>query len=228
MKRDVWLEEFRAKTGRLVWYGLATLMILGIIFKIYQHQRDKALRAEPRKIYKATPWPPENSVKKTSERTEKAAVSQDFATPTPVVTQETHQDSEGAMPLESESSESDGYVESTVSREESEGTKDDGAAKARAEWEAQQAKLKERLAETDALLNESKAIVEEGITSLQQAGPILANHLNSLSPEEQVAFLEQTRKTFMSQLPPNADSDGIETAWQTFLDLLTQHGYEPK
>ncbi len=228
MKRDVWLEEFQAKAGRLVSYGLLTLAILFIIFTAYQHQRDKALRAEPRKVYKAAPWSPENSAKKPATGTGKAAVSQDVATPTPVVTQETHQHPEGEMPLESEPSESDGTVESTVSQEEPENTEDTDAAKARAEWEAQQAKLKERLAETDALLNESKAIVEEGLASLQQAGPILANHLNSLSQEEQVAFLEQTRKTFMSQLPPDADSEGIETAWQTFLDFLSQHGYEPK
>ncbi len=160
MKRDVWLEEFRAKWTRIVFYILGVMIIFSFCSSVYQHQRDKALRAEPRKVYKAAPRPPENSV-------------------------------------------------------------DTDAAKARAEWEAQQAKLKERLAETDALSNAIKAI-------LQQAAPILANHLNSLSQEEQVAFLEQTRKTFMSQLPPDADSEGIETAWQAFLDFLSQHGYEPK
>ena len=94
--------------------------------------------------------------------------------------------------------------------------------------------LKAKKAEVDQSLAEGDAILSQARKTMNQAAPILANHLNTLSPEEQRAFLNQVRKQMYSQSPPvvqelmDADPEVGEKAWQTFLDLLSENGYQPK
>lgn len=201
------------------------LLCIGITISIgrsiYEHQRDKSLRAAPVKIYKTTPEVNKTTIKKTNGVVETPTdldATKSFIDPN-----ETRTPSESKTPTVSESSlprREDALTDASESSVSSE-----DAEKAKADQSKRQADLKKRIAETDALLEESRAVVSDGKASLHQAGTLLANHLNSLSKEDQVAFLEETRKALMGEVPSDADPEIIEKSWQTYLDMLSDSGY---
>lgn len=224
------LKVKKHKNGRRFLTPVSILLVvlcLAIIFSVcrriyYGHLRDKTLRASPVKVYNA---PPEARPSLIKDRTDENVESN-----------ETSLSSKTLSGNESLSSEtlSDNDVlsspESSLSSREDEVMDTTGKPKKNPEAEKaeREAALEKRRAETDALLEEASTIVEEGIISLNQVAPQLANYLNSLSKEEQANFLEQSKKTYMSYLPSDANQDTIDEMWQTFLELLDEHGYQPK
>ncbi len=200
---------------------LCVAITISIGRSIYEHQRDKALRAEPVKIYKTTPWVNKTTTKETNGVVETPAdldATKSFIDPN-----ETRTPSESETPIVSESSLPRREDDLTDAPEKSESSED--AEKAKADQSERQAALKKRFAETDALLEEGRKVVADGKASFHQAGTLLANHLNSLSREDQVAFLEETRKALMDKIPSDADTETIEKGWKRYLDMLSDSGY---
>ncbi len=206
---------------------LGVMITFSVCRRIYEHQRDKAFRAEPVKVYKTTPQSAKPAIKETTKVEDADNVVSDPAS-APMESDKIRDSSESESAIVSESRFPDRGDEATDASEKSKNSEDAEKAKAeQAEQAERRAALQKRLAETDALLEEAYSVIEDGKASLHQAGIPLANHLNSLSIEQQVTFLEQTRTQFRSQLPKEADPVAIEKGWQMYLDMLAEAGYTP-
>ena len=158
---------------------LCVAIIISGARRIYEHQRDKTLL----KIYKTTPWIDKTTKKETTQVGGTSAIDLDT---TNSIEDETGTLSESDPPVVSDSSLPRREDEFTNASEKPENSGDDERTKA--EQIERQAALQKRFAETDALLEEANTIVVDGKASLDQAGTALANYLNTLSREEQVAF----------------------------------------
>lgn len=201
---------------------LCVVIAFSVCRRIYEYQRNKALRAAPVTIYKTTPMPANPAIKKTTKvgTTDNLVPVPTSASMEPDKTQDS---SEVESAIVSESSVPDPEGEAMDASEKSENSED--AEEANAEEAERQAALQKRFAETDALLEEANTIVGDGKASLHQAGTALANFLTSLPREKQVTFLEETRRSLMSKLPSDADQEAIEKGWQMYLDMLSEAGY---
>lgn len=224
MKQDTSYERTKQKYFRAVCYLLGAMILYAVGSETYYHYRRKALQREMeiRKVYKPIGLPNKSSVEK-SDRvgdSDTSGIRAAAKTSPPLFDAETDRthaetstggsgdDSEKSVPV------SEGSVDSAGVETE---TQSPGSVS-----------LKERLAETDALLEEANALLEESRASTIEFAPLLVDRLNSLSREEQVAVLEQTRSAFFKEKPSDADPAGIDAGWQLFLEVLTEHGYQPK
>ena len=208
--------------------------IAGTVFGLYKYYKLKQMQKTPIKVYKAVSPPSQK---------ERARVNTS-ASPR-VVTTDTDSSSETRLPstppantaveensklrLENETPAPRTHRDSAAAAPDSEEQKpaaDEEARKVDEMLKAKKAEVDQALAEGDALLSQARK-------TMNQAAPILANHLNTLSSEEQRAFLNQVRSQMYSQSPPavqeimDANPEAGEKAWQTFLDLLSENGYQP-
>ena len=218
-------ERTKQKYFKWTCYLLGAMIIFSVVTQIHQHYRRKALERELeiKKVYQTIQLPTKSSGEKdksgvnsdTSDSLEEAEMS------LPLFDKETHR-TQGETSAELRTG---GTEDSSVVSEESGNIEIAGDETDLLEPGST---LAERFAETDALLEEADAIIAEGMASIGQGSAIVVNHLNSLSREEQRAFLEQARRDFIRQLPNDADPAAINTGWQMFLDVLTENGYQPK
>lgn len=94
-------------------------------------------------------------------------------------------------------------------------------------------RLKAKKAEVDQSLVDGDTLLDQARNTINQAVPILVNHLNSLSSEEQIKFLNQVRSQMYSASPPELqelmdnDPELEEKTWQTFLGRLQDNGFDP-
>jgi len=72
---------------------------------------------------------------------------------------------------------------------------------------------------------------------MREAMPMVADHLNTLSTEEQIEMLEQVKTTMLSQalqFPPELQEaleeyeyNVVEEGWRMYLEMLAEAGYTP-
>lgn len=224
MKDETGYERTKQKYFRVVCYLLGALILYSVGSETYYHYRRKALQREMeiRKVYKTIGVPNKSSVEKPGRvgDTDTSGIRAAAKTSPPLFDAETDR-------THAETSTGGSGEDSEKSVPVSEGSVDTAGVETENQSPGS-VSLKERLAETDALLEEANAVVKEGWASMDAAAPLLVDRLNSLSREEQVTFLEQTRRALGTSVPSDADPADIEAGWQLFLDLLTEHGYQPK
>ena len=98
--------------------------------------------------------------------------------------------------------------------------------------EEQRQAWEKRKAEINETIEIGKEALEEASDMLDQVIPPLANHLNTLSIEEQRTFLKQMETMMYSQMPPESQDlfkehpEYIDEGWKQILDKLAEHGYE--
>ena len=221
------------KKGRPYLYVfLALIFIVSMTFGIQKlyvlNQRQKA----PIKVYKAVP--PLTQEKRASVKISASppVLTTDTSSQTPLhsTPADTAVGETSKQRLENETPAPATHTASAAADPDSEKQKSAADEEARKVDEM----LKAKKAEVDQALAEGEALLSQARKTMNQAGPILANHLNTLSPEEQGAFLNQVRTQMYSQSPHgvqelmDADSEVEEKAWQTFLDILSENGYQPK
>ena len=108
-------------------------------------------------------------------------------------------------------------------------------AKGAADEEARKVaeRLKAKKAEVDQMLADGDALLDQARNTVNRAVPILVNHLNSLSSEAQIKFLNQVRSQMYSASSPELqelmdnDPELEEKTWQTFLGRLRDNGFDP-
>lgn len=116
----------------------------------------------------------------------------------------------------------------TQSASESPAASEQGSEKQKDAEEEKARKLLEEYKAEKAIVNQMLAdggeLLIQARNTINQAMPILANHLNTLSPEKQTEFLNHVRTRIHNLSPPEVqelmdkDPDLAEKAWQTFLD----------
>ena len=198
---------------------------------IYTHQKPK----EPIKIYRAVEpsIPLGNAHKKIpANGSTQGKTDTDSSSETPTTSPQT----EGIVIEENSSTEPKGETSASTTQNVSETpVSSEQEAKRAADEEARKVaeRLKAKKAEVDQLLADGDALLDQARNTVNQAVPILANHLNTFSREEQREFLNQVRTQMLSQFPPEVlelfdnDPELEKKAWQNFLDLLHVHGFDP-
>ncbi len=216
-------------------YILSFLLITSIslvIFGFYKHYKFKQMQNSPVKIYKAVPSPFQEkraSVKTSASppvlTTDTSSQTRLHSTPADTdVKENSDQRLENEIPAPSTDS---AAAASQPNSDKQTSTTDEEARKVTE-------MLKARKAEVDQSLAEGEAMLSQARQTMNQAAPILANHLNTLSPEEQRAFLNQVHSQMYHKSSPELQTlmdnkpEIIEQGWQTFLDLLYENGYQPK
>lgn len=223
------------KSIRPYLYILAALIfIVSITFGLQKLYVLKQRQKAPIKVYKAVPAPSqeERARVNTSASPRVVTTETDTSSQTPLhsMPADTAVEENSALPLENETPVPATQSASAAAEPDSEKQKSAADEEARKVDEM----LKAKKAEVDQALAEGDAILSQARRTMNQAAPILANHLNTLSPEEQRAFLNQVRTQMSSQSSPvvqefmDANPEAEEKAWQTFLDLLSENGYQPK
>lgn len=87
-------------------------------------------------------------------------------------------------------------------------------------------------AETERLLIEGDMIQRKAIESMNQAIPVVVDHLNSLSVEDQQTFLAEVKTQILSHTPPELQKlyaqnpELKDKGYELFLQLLRENGYE--
>ncbi len=211
---------------------VAVFITAGISFWYFGHHHpaQKSLKAEPKKVYKATtPMTPKTQTveERSTETTTHADEAETFVTPLVPDTENTDAPS---------SPEQSGLPENAGRSGDTPVSEGEAAAehKHTASKEEQEAS-KKLLAEAEKALENAKQIRKEGLEMMREAMPIVANHLNTLSTEEQIKTLRQLKTTMSSQVslyPPEfraliEESDVVEEGWRMYLDMLAEAGYTP-
>ena len=216
-------------------YILSFLLITAIslaIFGFYKHYKFKQLQKAPIKVYKAVPSPfqekranVKTSVSPPVLTTDTSSQTRFHSTPADTdVKENSDQRLENEIPAPSTDS---AAAASHPNSDPQTPTTDEEARKVAEMLKARKAEVDQSLAEGDAMLSQARR-------TMNQAAPILANHLNTLSPEEQRAFLNQVHSQMYRKSSPELQAlmdnkpEIIEQGWQTFLDLLYENGYQPK
>ncbi len=102
------------------------------------------------------------------------------------------------------------------------------------EQEEQEASKKLK-AEAEAVLELAKQTQKESLELMREAMPIVVNHLNTLSQDEQRELLQQTKTTMANQIsqypselqPFIEEFNIVEEGWRMYLDMLAEYGYTP-
>lgn len=212
-------------------YRVPTYLILLLLgaatFWYFGHHRpaQKILKAEPKKVYpsvtpqtqKAGTLPAELHSADTSPHTHEEdtpLVSDTEHTATPLSPKQSDL-RENAEPKEDTASSPNSEATThthTLSKEEQE---------ARQQWK------------TD-IENELEQIQKETFEILREAMPIIVEHLNTLPPDKQQAFLKETKTEMfnhLQQIPEleylRDNPEFIEKGWKMYLDMLAEAGYTP-
>ena len=200
-------------------------------FRIYTHQKPK----EPIKIYRAVEpsIPRENAHEKMpANGSTQGQTDTDSSSETPTTSPQT----EGIVIEENPSTEPEKETSASTTQNVSETpVSSEQGAKGAADEEARKVaeKLKAKKAEVDQSSVDGDALLDQARNTINQAVPILVNHLNSLSSEEQIKFLNQVRSQMYSASPPELqelmdnDPELEEKTWQTFLERLRDNGFDP-
>ena len=91
--------------------------------------------------------------------------------------------------------------------------------------------LEAEAAETEKLMAAGDMIQQQAIETMNQAIPMVVNHLNTLSIEEQQAFLKQVKDQMVSLAPPEVqklyaqDPDLADKGYELFLEKLRENGW---
>ena len=226
-------EREMLKRNRAVTAYIFFIIILGIgIGWFFGHHRSaqKMLNAEPAKIYKAVePLKPKDQPSNIRETTTSTHVHEEDASVTSPISDMENKDTD-LNPAQSNLSENTKVDRDTPTSQENKKHKHEEAVSK----EAREAS-KKLLAEAEKALEEAKQIQKEGLEMIRETMPIVANHLNTLSTEEQIETLRQLKTTMLnqtSQFPPELQSlieehNVIEEGWKMYLDMLAEAGYTP-
>ena len=215
----------------IVVFSLVTLLGIGIGWYLgHRRPAQEMLNAEPVRIYKAVePLKPKTQSPNTREATTFTHTHEEDTSVTPSVSDMENTDAN----LNSEQSDlSDNAKRSediTVSEKQEETEHEHTQSK-----EEQEAS-KKLMAEAEKALESAKQIQKEGLEMMREAMPIVANHLNTLSTEEQIEMLRQLKTTMLSQAsqyPPELRSlieehNVVGEGWKMYLDMLAEAGYTP-
>ena len=107
-------------------------------------------------------------------------------------------------------------------------TADDTAA-----FEQPLAELEEVAAETEAALEDAALIREQAMQTIGQAIPMIVDHLNALSAEDQQDFLAEVRSQMVNLAPPEVQTlyaqnpELKDQGYTLFLEMLRENGYKP-
>lgn len=196
---------------------------------IYTHQKPK----EPIKIYQAVePSIPLGNAQEKMPANGSTQGKTDSSSETPTTSPQT----ESIVIEENPSTEPESETSASTTQNVSEApVSSKQEAKRAADEEARKVaeRLKAKKAEVDQLLADGDALLDQARNTVNQAIPILVNHLNSLSSEEQIKFLNQLRRQMYSGSPPalqelmDNDPELEEKTWQTFLGRLRDNGFDP-
>lgn len=217
--------------NRTFYTGISLLILLGfgIGWFYFGHRRtQEILNAKPIKIYKAVdPLKTQTQPSNTREVLTSTHVHEQGTSLTPPISDmentDTNSNSEQSDLLKNTKE-----VRDTPTFQENEEHEHEDAV-SKEEREAS----KKLLAEAEKALEEAKHIQKEGLEMMREAMPIVANHLNTLSKEEQIEMLKQLKTTMLSQtsqFPPELQSlieehNVIEEGWKIYLDMLAEAGY---
>ncbi len=210
---------------------LLVLLAMGIGWYLGHHRpAQEALKTKPVKIYKTVEPPPQKLPMSptTSTTTPTHAHEADTSVTPPIP--DTENTNASSNPEQSDLSENTEVSGDTPIPQENEEHKHEDAV-SKEEREAS----KKLLAEAERALESAKQIQKEGLEMMREAMPIVANHLNTLSTEEQIEMLKQLKTTMLSQtsqFPPELqslieDHNVIEEGWKMYLDMLAEAGYTP-
>lgn len=213
---------------------LVIIILVGLVFAVLAFHKSNQMKKEPIKVYKPVHSPQQKASEKvpadrsTVEITDSNSIfgAQTDALPVENTPSEDFSDTDFETPEATAQSVSE-YSE--PSEPNSDQQKDDTNEEARKLAEH----LKVKKAEINQMLREAEQLSSQAQNTLNQAAPILVNHLNSLSSQEQSEFLNQVRTQMLSQFPPEVrelfdkNPDLEKKAWQNFLDLLQSRGFDP-
>ena len=198
------------------------------LYKVYQ--LEKQMASEPVKIYKPTELPNQRelSVEKAPTANSKVEASDASSQPPSTDSDPVEADSETSPEMNSlESAAENGSEVATSSEDEAD------QQEARDDEVPLTNMLADKKAEVEQMLAEGDAAVEQAKRSMNQVAPILISHLNTLSVEEQAAFLNTVRSQMFSHSPPEvqevmkANPEYEEQGWQLLLEILRENGYKP-
>ena len=197
----------------------------------WSYKVKKQMASEPVKIYKLTELPNQRelSVEKAPAANSKVEASDASSQPPSTDSDPVEADSETSPETNSlESAAENGSEAATSSEDEAD------QQEARNDEEVPLTNiLADKKAEVEQMLAEGDAALEQAMRSMNQAAPILISHLNTLSVEEQTAFLNTARSRMFIDSPPEvqeimkANPEYQEQGWQLFLKILRENGYEP-
>ncbi|MDE0084425.1 MAG: hypothetical protein OXU23_01835 [Candidatus Poribacteria bacterium] len=201
-------------------YRVLTYLIFGLlgatIFWYFGHYRpaQKILKAEPVKKYNTvTPIKPKTQPSKTLG---------------PITSHSSEEDT-----LEADAP-ADQSRNTSVSQGKDQQEKE-GAEHKHLQSKEEQEAPKKLKAEADEALQLVQQTQKESIELMREAMPIVVNHLNTLSQDEQRELLQQTKTAManqISQYPPELqplidDFNILEEGWKMYLDMLAEYGYTP-
>ncbi len=224
------------KKWRPVFIILTPVMLITMSWIFIQGHLEKRNQTRaPRKVYKIIQKSPPNVDEETSVNSSEEVLieTEDVEMP---LNQESRETEDVEMPLNQESRETDSERTPTIPNEsvnaddEAANTDDEVANERRG---AERAALEAWNAEIDEALAESVEIQEEAKAAIAEVVPYILEHLNTLSPQEQRAFLRETKDRMVSQAPPglqehvNQNPELVEQGWKIFLQLLVEQGYKP-
>lgn len=212
-------------------YRVLTYLIFGLlgatIFWYFGHYRpaQKILKAEPVKKYKTvTPIKPKTQPSKT---------------PGPITSSHSHEENALEADAPSDQEQSD-FQENTEQSRDTSVSQGKDQEKAEAEDKHPQSKeeqmaSKKLKAKADETLQLVQQTQKESLELMREAMPIVVNHLNTLSQDEQREFLQQTKTAManqISQYPPELqpivdEFNIVEEGWKMYLDMLAEYGYTP-
>jgi len=185
----------------------------------------RSTKAEPIKIYKATPLPPARSTTEKTSITAPAALEPevDIATETSSEFIETPSEStETLSPDTHTHSHPDMSYEDTDSPAEQDASHHHSDEEA----EARSAHIRQTKSEFDAIRKDGDEMLKEGHA-------MIANQLNQMSIEEQQATLEKMKREFLNARSPvtqapvfKSHAQGIKY-WQDFFNGIIEAGYTP-
>ena len=213
--------------------GLSLLIFLGIgIGWYFGHHRptQERLNLEPVRIYKAVePLKTKTQSANTHSTTTSTHAQEEDASIT-VPASDTENTNTFSSPEQSDSPDNTELSRNTLVSQEKE-----EAGHKHTQSEAEQEALKKLLTETEKTLESAKQMQKEGLGMMREAMPIVANHLNTLSTEEQIKMLRRLKTTMLNQIsqyPPEFQSlieehNVIEEGWKMYLDMLAETGYTP-
>lgn len=202
-------------------YVFSALALLLVAFGVYHFFLQGKEDVPPTKTYSATPAKSDTQKEKTSADSE---LQMDSAGETLTDMETTD------MSSDSELSDSEGD-NATANPEDSVVTDSDSGQTGFTE--AEPAEVKAEMEAAEKALAGGDALLEEAQQSLEASVPIILEHLNSLSPQEQRDFLEETRNSLRSQLTPKVaelveeNPEILDQAWEQYFGLLIEAGYQP-
>ena len=219
------LIRFKKRMSSAFRYVFTFLLIgalAGVGFVLYRHYKFTQMQKTPIKVYKAVSPPSQENA--TSEKT-------DASPPVFSTEVETSQDSQILeTPADTEDT-----VDSTPSTDSAAAASQphSGNTSSESDEEARNVEelLKAKKSEVDQALADGDALLSQARQTLNQAILILADHLKTLSPEEQRTFLNQIKSQMYNPLTPElqvlleTQPEIMEKGWQMYLDMLTEAGY---